>query len=280
MAERSVHIRKVGSSILPAPNGRLAQLARASHLHCEGRRFKPCIVHMNIPIIYEDNDLLAINKPAGIVVHGDSPSVVDWILQNYPQIKNVGEEPELRPGIVHRLDKDTSGVLLIAKNQKTFEYLKLQFQNRKIKKKYIALVCGKLRVESGIINLPIGKSKKDFRKKACLDARRAVHGKLAGKIREAVTEYKVLKRFLGHTLVEVSPKTGRTHQIRVHLKAIGHPVVCDKLYGPKKLECPFGLTRQFLHASSLEFNLSSGARIKIEADLPEDLQNVLNMLNC
>lgn len=243
-------------------------------------------------MIYEDDDILAVNKPAGLLVHGaensKEPTLVDWLINNYPEIKNVGERPAFgearpdksgRPGIVHRLDKDTSGVLLVAKNQKTFEYLKSQFQNRKIKKKYIALVHGIVKNDKGLVELSIAKSKKDFRKKACLDARRAVHGKLAGKIREAITEYKVIKRFPGYTFIEAYPKTGRTHQIRVHLKAIGHPLVCDKLYGPKKQECPFGLSRHFLHAQSLELNLPSGGRIKLEADLPDDLQNVLNMLD-
>lgn len=231
----------------------------------------------SVSIIYEDDDILAVNKPAGLLVHGPD-SLVDWLVKNYPEIKNVGDEPELRPGIVHRLDKDTSGILLVAKNQKAFEYLKSQFQNRKIKKRYIALVYGELKVESGIIDLAIGKSKKDFRKKIA-------GKKMIGKIREAITEYKVIKKFSNYTLLEVFPKTGRTHQIRAHLKAIGHPIVCDKLYGTKKTICPFGLDRQFLHASSLELNLPagkadlpSGARIKLEADLPEDLDRVLKEL--
>jgi len=218
-----------------------------------------------VKIIYEDKDVLAINKPAGLLVHGPN-SLVDWLLKKYPEIKDVGED-SIRPGIVHRLDKDTSGVLLVAKNQKAFEYLKEQFQNRKIKKKYIALVEGNIKDSNGIIDLPIGKSKKDFRKKSST-------GKIVGKIREAITEYKVLKRFKNFTLVEVFPKTGRTHQIRVHFKAINHPVAGDKLYGRQN-----NLNRQFLHASSLEFNLPNGARIKLEADLPEDLKNFLNMLN-
>jgi 23S rRNA pseudouridine1911/1915/1917 synthase len=225
-----------------------------------------------VKIIYEDKDVLAINKPAGLLVHGPN-SLVDWLLKKYPEIKDVGED-STRPGIVHRLDKDTSGVLLVAKNQKAFEYLKEQFQNRKIKKKYIALVEGNIKDSNGIIDLPIGKNKKDFRKKTA-------GGKMVGISREAVTEYKVIKRFDKFTLIEVYPKTGRTHQIRVHFKAINHPVAGDKLYGRQN-----NLNRQFLHASSLEFNLPAGkaglpngARIKFEADLPEDLRNFLNMLN-
>lgn len=218
-----------------------------------------------VKIIYEDKDVLAINKPAGLLVHGPN-SLVDWLLKKYPEIKDVGED-SIRPGIVHRLDKDTSGVLLVAKNQKAFEYLKEQFQNRKIKKTYLVLVDEIIKDNSGVINLPIAKSKKDFRKKTA-------GGKMVGISREAVTEYKVIKRFDKFTLLEVYPKTGRTHQIRVHFKAINHPVAGDKLYGRQN-----NLNRQFLHASSLEFKLPDGSVIKLEADLPEDLKNFLNMLN-
>ncbi|MFA4890631.1 MAG: RluA family pseudouridine synthase [Candidatus Paceibacterota bacterium] len=239
---------------------------------------------MNIPIIYEDENILAVNKPAGLLVHNvpsskfQELSLVDWLVEKYPEIKKVGDPStssgqDLRPGIVHRLDKDTSGVLLVAKNQKSFEYLKSQFQDRKIKKKYIALVDGKLKAESGTINLPIAKSKSDFRKKTSV-------GKMVGKEREATTEYKVIKRFEKFTLIEAYPKTGRTHQIRVHFKAIGHPIVCDKLYGPKKQICPFGLTRQFLHANALEFSLPDGSILNLETDLPKDLQTALDMLHC
>ena len=231
----------------------------------------------DIKIIYEDKDILAVNKPAGLLVHldpkkkrKDEETLVGWLIEKYSGIKEVGDDPELRPGIVHRLDKETSGVLVIAKNQEAFERLKSQFQKREVKKEYLALVRGVLKEPSGVIDLPIGKSKKDFRKKTSL-------GKMAGKVREAVTEYEVVKRFGGYTLVKVFPKTGRTHQIRVHFKAIGHPVVCDKLYGPKKQDC-LGLQRHFLHASSLEIALPSGGRIKLEADLPDDLQKVLKSL--
>lgn len=231
----------------------------------------------DIKIIYEDEDVLAVNKPAGLMVHPDpkrkdkdEDTLVDWLAKDYPEIKKVGDEPKLRPGIVHRLDKETSGVLVIAKNQRAFEFLKRQFQERVVKKEYLALVRGVLNEPKGVIDLPIGKSKKDFRK-------RAAKVGVTGKIREAVTEYEVVKRFGGYTLVKVFPKTGRTHQIRVHFKAIGHPVVCDKLYGPKKQNC-LGLQRHFLHASSLEIALPSGGRIKLEADLPDDLQKTLKSL--
>jgi 23S rRNA pseudouridine1911/1915/1917 synthase len=207
-----------------------------------------------------------VNKPAGLLVHGGSPSVVEWLIKNYPRIKSVGEDKE-RPGIVHRLDKDTSGVLLIAKNQKSFEWLKNKFQNREIKKKYLVLVKGKIKDNFGIIDLPIGKSKKDFRKKTA--------GKNArGEVREAITEYKVIKRFDNYTLAEAFPKTGRTHQIRAHFKALGYPIAGDRLYGHGD-----NLPRQFLHANSVELTLMNNSRVKIEADLPEELKKYLNMLN-
>ncbi len=232
-------------------------------------------------VIYEDDDILAVNKPAGVLAHPASgadreePTIAGWLVKNLPEVKNVGDDPEIRPGIVHRLDRETSGILLAAKNQEAFEYLKKQFQDRKIKKKYVALVVGEIKNKKGIIDLPIGKSKKDFRKKAA-------NGRLAGKTREAITEYEVLEKFPGFTLVAAYPKTGRTHQIRVHFKAIGHPLVCDKLYGFKKASlkefCPLGLKRHFLHAASLELVLPSGARIKLEADLPDDLEKALKLL--
>ena len=248
---------------------------------------------MTIPIIYQDNDIVAVNKPAGIAVHKGvaekGETLADWLAEKFPEIKKVGDEPELRPGIVHRLDKDTSGVLVAARNQKAFEFLKKQFsapslkllkegrdlahggQSRNIVKKYMALVEGNLKTDKGVIDLPIGRSQSDFRKKLASSVAR-------GELREAVTEYKVLEEFSNHTLVEAYPKTGRTHQIRVHFKAIGHPIVCDSLYGGKRMTCPFGLKRHFLHSNFLEFDSPSGARLKLEADLPEDLAEVLEGL--
>jgi len=256
---------------------------------------------MNLSIIYQDSDIVVVNKPAGISVHKGvaerGETLADWLAEKFPEMKKVGDEPELRPGIVHRLDKETSGVLVAAKNQKAFEYLKNQFsahslklskegrdlayggQNREIVKKYLALVEGELKNNNDVIDLPIGRSASDFRKRLASDSAK-------GELREAVTEYKVLERFcdvrhlmsnIGHsyTLVEACPKTGRTHQIRVHFKAIGHPIVCDSLYGGKRMTCPCGLKRHFLHANFLEFVSPSGARLKLEADLPEDLEKVL-----
>ena len=234
-------------------------------------------------VIYQDNDIIVVNKPAGIAVHKGvaekGETLADWLIEKFPEMKKVGDNPELRPGIVHRLDKDTSGVLVAARNQKSFEFLKNQFQKREVVKKYLALVEGELKNDNGTIDLPIGRSRSDFRKKLASDSAK-------GELREAVTEYKVLERFgnvehsmsnIGHpyTLVEAYPKTGRTHQIRVHFKAIGHPIVCDSLYGGKRMTCPYGLARHFLHANFLEFISPSGARLKLEADLPEDLEKAL-----
>ncbi len=245
-------------------------------------------------IIYEDDNFLAIDKPAGWLVHSvritnyqlpisKQPTLVDWLLEKYPEIKKVGDpstssgQANLRPGIVHRLDKDTSGVMLVARNQKYFEYLKNLFQTGKIKKTYLALVWGKLEPQKGIIEKPI-------KIKAGSVKRTVWRGKDEKK---AITEYRVLKFFsitnpddrhnlLYFSLVEVSPKTGRTHQIRIHLASIGHPVVGDSLYG--KRENPFGLKRQFLHAESLEFSAEDGRRMKFESELPEDLQKILRSL--
>ena len=236
---------------------------------------------MKIEIIYEDENIVAINKPAGSVVHSDGktkePSVADWVLKNYPDTKGVGEPLVLsegtiikRPGIVHRLDRDTSGILLIAKNQESFSNLKEQFQNRTIQKSYRAFVYGEMKEIEGVIDRPIGRSASDFRK---WSAQRGARGKM----REAITEYKVLNKKDGFSYVEVNPKTGRTHQIRVHFKAINHEIVCDKLYASKK-ECALGFERLALHAYSVEFYLLDGKRLKLESELPKDFEKALKII--
>ncbi|MBI2676687.1 MAG: RluA family pseudouridine synthase [Candidatus Yanofskybacteria bacterium] len=240
---------------------------------------------MNLSIVYEDKDFFILNKPSGISVHkthskDPNKTLADFILEKYPEIKNVGDpstssgQKTLRPGIVHRLDKETSGLMIIAKTQSAFDYLKKQFQERKIKKTYLALVYGNLKNKTGIIKLPLGKlgTKQTTR----------IKGKKDLKEREAITEYKVLKTYnlklITYSLLEVYPKTGRTHQIRVHLNAIGHPVVCDSLYGGRKKICPSELGRLFLHAKKLEFVSPSGQRLSLEVDPPEELTNFLNSI--
>ncbi|NQV88274.1 MAG: RluA family pseudouridine synthase [Parcubacteria group bacterium] len=236
---------------------------------------------MKISILYEDNNIVAINKPAGLVVHSDGKtkevSVADWVLEHYPKAKNVGEPIILssgeiinRPGIVHRLDRETSGVLLIAKTQKSFEYLKELFKGRDIKKTYNAFVYGEIKEDDGTINRPIGRSSKNFR---MWSAQRGSRGER----REAVTHYKVLARGGSFSFVEVKPETGRTHQIRVHFKAINHPIVSDSLYAPKQ-EKALGFQRTALHSLSIEFQAMNGKNLKIEAPFPEDFEKAIKLL--
>lgn len=232
-------------------------------------------------ILFENENILAINKPAGLVVHSDGrtkeESVSSWLLEKYPDIKKVGEpwtspsgEVIYRPGIVHRLDRDTSGVLVIAKNQESFLNLKNQFQNREIKKTYNAFVYEQIQEVEGIIDRPIGRSKSDFRK---WSAQRGARGEM----REAVTEYKVLHTFKDASYVEVYPKTGRTHQIRVHFKAINHPVICDPLYAENKPKL-LGFDRLALHARKIEIKDINGDILVIEASLPLDFVSALDKI--
>ena len=243
---------------------------------------------MPLDIIYEDTDCLVINKPAGLTVHKTSPgdpqtTVVDLLLEKYPEItgikdgfqqKNNFGTGALRPGIVHRLDKETSGLMVIAKNQTAFDYLKALFKEREIKKTYLALVFGQLKNESGTINIPLGK----IGTKSTIQ----ISGQKELVERSAVTDYKVLKHYplnpIGYTLLEVSPHTGRTHQIRVHLKSIGHPIVGDTLYAGKRHLPPAGLNRLFLHAQRLAFTTPSGSNMVLEVDLPDELTNCLNSI--
>lgn len=238
---------------------------------------------IDIPIIYEDNDVLVINKPAGLIVHPDShiskskkkkeKTLVDWILKKYPKIKNVGEPiilddgtKILRPGIVHRIDRDTTGCLVIAKNRDSFYFLKKQFKDRLVHKVYQAFVYGDMKEERGMIDRPIGRSANDFRK---WTAQRGVRGEM----REAITYFKVLSKKDNITLVEAILKTGRTHQIRVHFSAINHPLVLDKLYATEfflKKRQQLGFKRTALHAREIEINLPSGILLNLKAPYPKD----------
>ncbi len=231
--------------------------------------------------LYEDSDVLAINKPAGLVVHSDGktnePNLVDWLLSKYPDIKKVGEswtsqkgEEILRSGIVHRLDRDTSGVMLIAKTDESFDNLKSQFQNHKTQKTYQAFVIGEMKTENGVIDRPIGRSSKDFR---MWSAQRGARGEL----REAVTEYKVVLKSGGYSFVEVYPKTGRTHQIRVHFKAINYPLVGDPLYAPT-VENKLGFFRTALHSKEIIFMGLDGKENKVLAPYPDDFERALSLL--
>lgn len=248
---------------------------------------------MEPDILYEDEDMLAINKPSGLVAHGDGktdePTLVDWILKIYPDIKEIGEpsrtttgEIIYRPGIVHRLDRETSGVMLVAKTEKGFQHLKEQFQKHEIKKTYHAFVYGEMparingvsyfggKNDSGKIDRPIGRSKKDFR---MWSAQRGTRGEL----REALTEYTVVSRFKGYSFVHAMPKTGRTHQIRVHFKAINYPLVSDSLYAPDR-ENILGFKRLALHSYEIIFKDIRGSIHRIIASYPEDFLHALKIL--
>jgi len=236
-------------------------------------------------IIFENNDFLVINKPSGLMVHGDGRSaektVADFVLEKYPEIKEVGEPMKIRigneekviyrPGIVHRLDKDTSGVMIIAKTQESFEYLKDKFKNRKVRKIYNAIVWGHFKEKEGVVDQSTGRSPSDFRRKSAMIGKR-------GELREAVTEYKVLNEFEEKgekfSFLEVYPKTGRTHQIRVHAQYLQRPIVCDPLYAGKKSCALVG--RLALHARKLEFIGLDGKDHSFEAPLPMDISKALD----
>lgn len=224
-------------------------------------------------IIFEDDDVLVANKPAGMSVHKDGKreeeTLADWFVAHVPSAKEVGEPLVLtsgvvinRPGIVHRLDKETSGVIILAKNQKAFLFLKEQFKERQTEKTYRAFLWGELKELSGIITLPIGRSKTDFR-------RRSAERGAKEPLRDAVTAWARLKIGGGFTYVEVKPKTGRMHQIRVHFKALQYPLVSDSLYAPRR-DKALGFDRLALHALSLTLTLPSGERPTFEAALPAD----------
>jgi 23S rRNA pseudouridine1911/1915/1917 synthase len=226
---------------------------------------------MEPTVIYEDEDIIVINKPAGLSVHADGrherATLVDWLVVNYPEVKGVGEEQVLadgtiieRPGIVHRIDRETSGVLVVARNQRSFEILKEQFHNREVTKVYRAFVYGPLKDERGVIDKPIGTSRGRGPRSA-----RAPHGEL----RDALTTYHVLGTGKDASYVEVFPKTGRTHQIRVHFAAIQHPVVHDSLYALMR-PTALGFARLALHALSLSFVHPQGQKVIFEAPLPPD----------
>jgi len=223
-----------------------------------------------VPVIAVERDFLVVDKPSGIAVHPGAgvkpPTMVDALLVSHPEIREVGE-PE-RPGIVHRLDKDVSGVMLVARNEVGLKYLKDAFRNRRVAKTYTALVIGAPPDESGTIDRPIARSTR----RARMSARTPGQG---GK--EAITHWNVLRRFRTSTLLEVTIETGRTHQIRAHLFAIGCPIVGDPLYKPHAAK-PSALHRPFLHSTKVEFEDPEGVHRVYESSLPKELQDFLATL--
>jgi 23S rRNA pseudouridine1911/1915/1917 synthase len=231
-------------------------------------------------IIKETKDYILINKPAGLIVHSDGKTVektlCDFLLEKFPEIEDVGEPIKLndgtlikRPGIVHRLDRETSGIMLVALNQKSFEYYKKLFQDRAVKKTYHTFVHENIKEDSGVIDKPIGRSRNDFRQWQAGD-------KARGEMREAITEFKVLGRATdkSFTFIEAKPKTGRTHQIRVHFKYIFHPLLADSLYAPER-QNSLGFERLALHSRQIEFVDQEGNSVVETAPYPEDFENAL-----
>lgn len=231
-------------------------------------------------IIYEDADIVAVNKPTGMLVHpissqnsAEEPTLSDWFASAYPFASKVGEDMILengehvtRPGVVHRLDKDTSGVIVLAKNPVAHAFIKKQFQDRETKKKYLALVCGEVKQNEGVINESIGRGP---------TGRWSTNPKKDKKVRDAITEYRVVSRLVDkssseiYTLMNAFPKTGRTHQIRVHFKSLGNAVAGDPLYGPRRktsIEWP----RLMLHAEELRIRLPGGENVTLWAEVPSD----------
>ena len=221
-------------------------------------------------IIFENNDLIVVNKPAGMVVHPGAghtrSTLVHAALAHAPSMAGIGGEG--RPGVVHRLDKDTSGLILLAKNDGTHRWLQEQFRSRQVEKIYLALVDGTPPTPTGRIEAPIGRDVSQRRRMAVVSANKG---------RQAVSEYKTLEAFQSHTLLEVHPITGRTHQIRLHLGFLGCPVVGDTIYGLRKPSV--ALTRHFLHATRLAIRLPNEIELStFEAPLPEELAEVLKVL--
>jgi 23S rRNA pseudouridine1911/1915/1917 synthase len=230
------------------------------------------LVGEDIPldIIFENDDLLVVNKPAGMVVHPaaghDTGTLVHAVLGYAPDIEGIGGEE--RPGIVHRLDKETSGLILLAKNDRAHRWLQDQFRLRKVKKTYLALVDGAPPTTSGRVEAPIGRDPSHRKKMAIMPP---------GKGREAVSEYITLESFEKHTLLEFHPHTGRTHQIRLHCMFLECPIVGDKIYGHRKQS--FEIDRHFLHAARLEIMLPGEKDASaFEAELPDELDELLEKL--
>jgi 23S rRNA pseudouridine1911/1915/1917 synthase len=281
--------RYVAENLTDLSRGTVQALIESGRIRVDGQQRKPKfrmtpgeVVSVEIPpprideilpdpiplaVVYEDADVVVIDKPAGMVVH-PAPghprgTLANALVAHVPGISVGGSQ---RPGIVHRLDKDTSGLIVAAKTDRGRTSLVSQWEDRSVEKTYLALVAGSVADEEATIDAPIGRDPKNRQRMAVLRSGRP-----------AITRFRVIERFPNATLLELSIETGRTHQIRVHLAFIGHPILGDQLYGrPRQID--FQLGRQFLHASALAFQLPDGARLKLEAPLPSDLQSVLEQL--
>ena len=220
---------------------------------------------IKLDIVYEDDELLIVNKPSGMVVHPGCGNYKDTLVNGLLyHVKNLSSNPN-RPGIVHRIDKETSGLLMVAKNDKTHEYLSKLLENHDLTRVYVALVWGVIKHDTGEIDAPIGRDDND-RQKFTVTAKNS---------KKAITHFKVLKRFKRATLIELKLETGRTHQIRVHMNYIGYPIVNDKVYGKRKIINDFG---QMLHAKTIGFvHPTTKKYIEFSVEPPEEFQNIVNM---
>lgn len=230
----------------------------------------------NISVLYEDDLFFVVEKPAGVAVHpSETGGLTGTLVHAFLNKISIGDfDDPYRPGVVHRLDKDTSGLVILVKNRVAYDYFVSLFKARKIEKRYLALVRGNLRHNSGVIDSPIGRDFRDRKRMAVV---------ADGEGRPAISEYIVMEEFSGLSMLDICIKTGRTHQIRVHMSAIGHPVCGDEVYGDSKLNerllDEHGLSRQFLHAYRLSFlNPTTKEEVTFTSDLPYDLQSVANSL--
>ncbi len=252
-----------------------------SEAESKAGRLAPFDYARGVIVIAEEPDYVVIEKPAGLLVHpnwipgqardDNKHTLADWIIAHYPECAAVGDKPDIRPGIVHRLDKEASGLMVIARTQEFFDALKRQFKTREVQKEYQALTHDVLPEEMGDIDFPIAQSTQEAR----MSARPLSQG---GK--EARTEYEVMERYTNATLVRVIPKTGRTHQIRVHFFALGYPLIGDPLYFNKKdkRKLDAALGRLFLHATRIQFANQTGETVEYESTLPNELAAFLQTL--
>ncbi len=258
----------VGGRLRP-PSYKLKEGEEIEILLPEPKALAAAAQDIALDIVYEDEAVLVINKPRGMVVHpaagNEDGTLVNAVMFHCGE-KLSAINGVIRPGIVHRIDKDTTGLLVVAKNDRAHLLLSEQLKDRSLSRKYFALVHGNIKEDAGTVNEPIGRSDSDRKKMAV---------RVGG--REAVTDFTVLERFGRYTLVKCGLRTGRTHQIRVHMRHIGHPIVGDKTYGVKKEE--FALEGQLLHAGEIGFiHPETGERMSFSAPLPQDFQNILEIL--
>ena len=284
------------SNKLALSRSSISKLAKDNNIFCNGKNIKPSyslkskdIIEIFIPspkvsplepidqplnILYQDSDIAVINKPPNLVVHQGAgvklPTLVNLLLFHCKDLSGISGE--LRPGIVHRLDKETSGVMVIAKNDKSHVNLSSQFKNRVVSKTYLAIVHGHIQQESGNINLKIGRDKKN----------RLKISNNSSSLREAETDWRVIERFKKFTLIEAYPKTGRTHQIRVHLDSIGCPILGDKIYGSRKrvnVIKNLKIDRHMLHAKKLEFlHPVTNKNLSFTANPQDDFDSILSTI--